>query len=100
MKNAARCNAPQGATIISQAGLPANPTKSVAAGYPGRKRGLESPRRVVRVDLSEEGKKLNRKFLEHRRKISKAMLSPLTHGEREIFIELMSKIASPPSIIR
>jgi len=59
---------------------------------------IEDDRRVVRVDLSEEGKKLNRKFLEHRREISKAMLSPLTHGEREIFIELMSKITQPPSI--
>jgi DNA-binding MarR family transcriptional regulator len=59
---------------------------------------IEDDRRVVRVDLSEEGKKLNQKFVEHRRVISKAMLSPLTHGEREIFIELMSKITRPGPI--
>jgi DNA-binding MarR family transcriptional regulator len=59
---------------------------------------IEDDRRVVRVDLSEEGKKLNQKFAEHRRAISQAMLSPLTHGEREIFIELMSKITQPSSI--
>ena len=59
---------------------------------------IEDDRRVVRVDLSEEGKKLNQKFLEHRRAISKAMLAPLTHGEREIFIELMSKITQPGPI--
>ena len=56
---------------------------------------IEDDRRVVRVELSEEGKKLNQKFAEHRRAISSAMLSPLTHGEREIFIELMSKITQP-----
>jgi DNA-binding MarR family transcriptional regulator len=56
---------------------------------------IEDDRRVVRVDLSEEGKKLNEKFAEHRRAIGNAMLSPLTHGEREIFIELMTKITQP-----
>jgi DNA-binding MarR family transcriptional regulator len=59
---------------------------------------IEDDRRVVRVELSEEGKKLNQKFVEHRHAISKAMLSPLTHGEREIFIELMSKITQPRGI--
>lgn len=58
---------------------------------------IEDDRRVVRVDLSEEGKKLHQKFAEHRRAIGKAMLSPLTHGEREIFIELMSKMTRPHS---
>jgi DNA-binding MarR family transcriptional regulator len=58
---------------------------------------IEDDRRVVRVDLSEEGKKLHEKFAEHRRAIGSAMLSPLTHGEREIFIELMSKITRPHS---
>jgi DNA-binding MarR family transcriptional regulator len=56
---------------------------------------IEDDRRVVRVDLSEEGKKLHQKFTEHRRAIGNAMLSPLTHGEREIFIELMSKMTRP-----
>ena len=58
---------------------------------------IEDDRRVVRVELSEEGKKLNRKFLEQRRAMGRVMLSPLTHGEREIFIELMTKITRPPS---
>jgi DNA-binding MarR family transcriptional regulator len=58
---------------------------------------IEDDRRVVRVDLSEEGKKLNQKFAEHRRAFGNAMLSPLTHGEREIFIELMSKMTRPQS---
>jgi DNA-binding MarR family transcriptional regulator len=58
---------------------------------------IEDDRRVVRVDLSEEGKKLDQKFAEHRRAIGNAMLSPLTHGEREIFIELMSKMTRPQS---
>ena len=59
---------------------------------------IEDDRRVVRVDLSEEGKKLHEKFAEHRRAICKMMLSPLTNGEREMFIELMSKITRPASI--
>jgi DNA-binding MarR family transcriptional regulator len=58
---------------------------------------IEDDRRVVRVDLSEEGKRLDEKFAEHRRAIGNAMLSPLTHGEREIFIELMSKMTRPRS---
>lgn len=58
---------------------------------------IEDDRRVVRVDLSEEGKRLHEKFSEHRRAIGNAMLSPLTHGEREIFIELMSKMTRPQS---
>ena len=56
---------------------------------------IEDDRRVVRVELSEEGKKLNQIFLEQRRAIGRSMLSPLTHGEREIFIELMTKITQP-----
>lgn len=56
---------------------------------------IEDDRRVVRVELSEEGKKLNRVFLEQRRAIGRNMLSPLTNGEREIFIELMTKITRP-----
>jgi DNA-binding MarR family transcriptional regulator len=56
---------------------------------------IEDDRRVVRVDLSVEGKKLNQIFLEQRRAISRSMLAPLTHGEREMFIELMTKITRP-----
>lgn len=53
---------------------------------------IEDDRRVVRVDLSAEGKRLHQIFLEQRRAAGRVMLAPLTHGEREIFIELMTKI--------
>jgi DNA-binding MarR family transcriptional regulator len=56
---------------------------------------IEDDRRVVQVELSEEGNKLNRIFLEQRREIGRRMLAPLTHGEREILIELMTKITRP-----
>ena len=56
---------------------------------------IEDDRRVVHVELSEEGKRLNQIFLERRREIAGTMLAPLTHGEREIFIELMTKITRP-----
>ena len=56
---------------------------------------IEDDRRVVRVELSEQGKTLNQHFLEQRTAMGRRMLSPLTHGEREIFIELMTKITRP-----
>ena len=58
---------------------------------------IEDDRRVVRVDLSTEGKRLHQIFLEQRRAAGRVMLAPLTHGEREIFIELMTKIAQARS---
>ena len=56
---------------------------------------IEDDRRVVRVELSEQGKKLNQHFLEQRTAMGRRMLSALTHGEREIFLELMTKITRP-----
>jgi DNA-binding MarR family transcriptional regulator len=56
---------------------------------------IEDDRRVVCVELSDEGKRLNQIFLEQRRAAARNMLSPLTHGEREIFLELMTKITRP-----
>ena len=56
---------------------------------------IEDDRRIVHVELSEEGKKLNKMFLQQRREMGRTMLAPLTHGEREIFIELMAKITEP-----
>jgi len=56
---------------------------------------IEDDRRVVRVELSEDGRKLNQSFAEHRRAMGRRMLSALTHGEREIFIELMTKMTRP-----
>jgi DNA-binding MarR family transcriptional regulator len=56
---------------------------------------IDDDRRVVRVELSEQGKKLYQHFAEHKRAMSREMLAPLSHGEREIFIELMTKITRP-----
>ncbi len=56
---------------------------------------IEDDRRVVRVELSDEGKRLQQVWLTQRLSMSRSMLEPLTHGEREIFIELMSKITRP-----
>ena len=56
---------------------------------------IEDDRRVVRVELSVEGRKLNQHFLEQRYEMGRRMLSALTPGEREIFIELMTKITRP-----
>jgi len=56
---------------------------------------IEDDRRVVRVGLSDQGKKLNQHFLEQRSEMGRRMLSALTHGEREIFLELMTKITRP-----
>jgi DNA-binding MarR family transcriptional regulator len=57
---------------------------------------IEDDRRVVRVELSEDGRKLMQVFMEKRLEMSRNMLSPLTQGEREIFIELMRKITQLP----
>src|SRR5579862_921056 len=53
---------------------------------------IEDDRRVVRVEVSDEGKKFFQHFIEQRRAMSRSMLAPLSNGEREIFIELMTKI--------
>ncbi|MEO5924993.1 MAG: MarR family winged helix-turn-helix transcriptional regulator [Bryobacteraceae bacterium] len=56
---------------------------------------IEDDRRVVRVELSDEGRRLQQVWLTQRLSMSRTMLEPLTHGEREIFIELMTKITRP-----
>jgi DNA-binding MarR family transcriptional regulator len=53
----------------------------------------ETDRRVVEVDLSEEGKRRNRLFQDHRLAMIRYMLTALSDGEREIFLELIAKIA-------
>jgi DNA-binding MarR family transcriptional regulator len=58
---------------------------------------IEDDRRVVQVEMTEEGRKLMKVFGDHRLEICRTMLSPLTHGEREIFIELMTKIVQQPT---
>ena len=56
---------------------------------------IEDDRRVVFVELSGEGKRLHRAYGDQRREMGRQMLAPLSHGEREFFIELMRKIAAP-----
>lgn len=58
---------------------------------------IEDDRRVVHVEMTEEGRKLMKVFRDHRLEICRTMLSPLTLGEREIFIELMTKIIRQPT---
>ena len=53
----------------------------------------ETDRRVVEVNLSEEGKRRNRLFQDHRLAMIRFMLTALSDGEREIFLELIAKIA-------
>jgi DNA-binding MarR family transcriptional regulator len=53
----------------------------------------ETDRRVVRVQLSGKGKKMERMFKQVRLEMGRDMLACLTPGEREIFLELMVKIA-------
>jgi DNA-binding MarR family transcriptional regulator len=57
--------------------------------------GIKDDRRVVRVELSAEGNAMQKAFLGKRLEMSRSMLTPLSPGEREIFIELMRKITQP-----
>ena len=52
----------------------------------------EEDRRVVRVEMSEFGKKLQQSLKDQRRAVARSWLEPLSNGEREIFLELMGKI--------
>ena len=56
---------------------------------------IEEDRRVVRVEISGAGRKLVQHFMEQRYEMARRMLAALTPGEREIFIELMTKITRP-----
>jgi DNA-binding MarR family transcriptional regulator len=63
----------------------------VAKGLVVRKRS-EQDRRVVQVEMSVFGKKLQEKFELKRLAMARSWLEPLSPGEREIFLELMAKI--------
>jgi DNA-binding MarR family transcriptional regulator len=65
----------------------------VRKGYAVRRRS-EEDRRVVQVELSEKGKTDDNKLREIRVAMGRDMLLPLSPGEREIFLELMAKMAS------
>lgn len=63
----------------------------VAKGLVVRTRS-EQDRRVVQVEMSDYGKKLQEAFRGKRREMAQSWLEPLSPGEREIFLELMDKI--------
>ena len=62
----------------------------------------DQDRRVVQVEVSDFGKRLQAKFRAKKLALARSWLEPLTPGEREIFLELMAKITerakpSPPT---
>jgi DNA-binding MarR family transcriptional regulator len=63
----------------------------VAKGLVLRNRS-EEDRRVVQVEMSAYGCKLQESFRDKRRLMACSWLEPLSSGEREIFLDLMSKI--------
>jgi DNA-binding MarR family transcriptional regulator len=52
----------------------------------------DEDRRVVEVEMSENGKKLQAAFRSKRQGMARSWLAALSPGEREIFLELMAKI--------
>jgi DNA-binding MarR family transcriptional regulator len=52
----------------------------------------DQDRRVVQVEVSDFGKRLQAKFRAKKLALARSWLEPLTSGEREIFLELMAKI--------
>lgn len=49
-------------------------------------------RRSVQIELSEQGKLREQRFLDNRLAMGQDMLKPLSNGEREIFLELLEKM--------
>jgi DNA-binding MarR family transcriptional regulator len=52
----------------------------------------EADRRVVQVEMSDYGRKLQEEFREKRKLMACSWLEPLSGSEREVFLELMAKI--------
>jgi DNA-binding MarR family transcriptional regulator len=52
----------------------------------------DEDRRIVRVELSEEGRRRERIFFERRLAMGRDMLASLRSRERDIFLELMAKV--------
>lgn len=52
----------------------------------------DEDRRVVEVEMSEHGRKLQAAFRGKRQGVARSWLAALSPGEREIFLELMAKI--------
>jgi DNA-binding MarR family transcriptional regulator len=63
----------------------------VAKGLVVRNRS-EADRRVVEVEMSDYGRRLQQEFREKRKLMACSWLEPLASREREIFLNLMSKI--------
>ena len=63
----------------------------VSKGLAERNRS-EEDRRVVEVQMSEYGRKLQESFRAKRKVVAQSWLEPLTDSERELFLELMEKI--------
>jgi DNA-binding MarR family transcriptional regulator len=58
----------------------------------------EKDRRVVHVELSEEGRKREHHFLQNRVAMGRDMLTPLSRGERELFLEMLVKMVRATSL--
>jgi DNA-binding MarR family transcriptional regulator len=52
----------------------------------------EKDRRVVQVEMSDYGRKLQASYRDHRRLMARSWLEPLSREEREVFLKLMDKI--------
>jgi DNA-binding MarR family transcriptional regulator len=52
----------------------------------------DADRRTVQVDLTDKGKGIYQSFLEWQFAMGRSMLEALSPGEREIFLELMTKM--------
>ncbi len=63
----------------------------VSKGLVERNRS-EEDRRVVEVQMSEYGRKLQGAFRDKRKVVARSWLEPLSGEEREVFLQLMSKI--------
>lgn len=54
----------------------------------------DQDRRVVQVEMSEQGKALQATLRSKHRAMARSWLAPLSPGEREKFLELMAKISA------
>lgn len=63
----------------------------VSKGLVERNRS-EEDRRVVEVEMSEYGRKLQESFRDKRKLVARSWLEPLSGQEREVFLQLMGKI--------
>jgi DNA-binding MarR family transcriptional regulator len=63
----------------------------VSKGLVERNRS-EEDRRVVEVQMSEYGRKLQAAFRDKRKVVARSWLEPLSGEEREVFLQLMAKI--------